>query len=122
MKGLMHEMGSRALALPTDDEAAVFVAEHADDLAPWFVTPGVEPGLPRRLASKRGLHDACVELGVPVPRALFPGSLQEVEAFADRVTFPVVAKNVDPFSRLRDRSSRQGRYPVGAEPAPRTAP
>ena len=95
-------IGRPVLALPTDDEAAVFVAEHAEALAPWFVTPAVEPTLPRRLASKRGLHDACVELGVPVPRALFPGSLQEVEAFAEAVTYPVVAKNVDPFSRLRD--------------------
>ncbi len=34
-----------------------------------------KPGSPRRLASKRGLHDACVELGVPVPRAVFPTSL-----------------------------------------------
>ncbi len=90
------------MALPTDDEAAVFVAEHADELAPWFVTPNVAPGLPRRLASKRGLHDACVELGVPVPRAVFPASLKEVESFAEQVMFPVVAKNVDPFSRLSD--------------------
>ncbi len=43
-----------------------------------------------------------MELGVPVPRAVFPTSLQEVEAFAEEVLFPVVAKNVDPFSRLSD--------------------
>jgi predicted ATP-grasp superfamily ATP-dependent carboligase len=97
-----RRLGRPVLALPTDDEAAVFVAEHTEDLAPWFVTPGVEPGLPRRLASKRGLHDACVGLGIPVPRAVFPSSLREVEAFAEQVTFPVVAKNVDPFGRLRD--------------------
>lgn len=102
ISGVARRLGRPALALPTDDEAAVFVAEHAEDLAPWFVTPGVEPGLPRRLASKRGLHDACVELGVPVPHAVFPGSLKEVQAFAEGATFPVVAKNVDPFSRLRD--------------------
>ena len=43
-------LGRPVLALPTDDEAAVFVAEHAEDLAPWLVTPGVEPGL--RLPSR----------------------------------------------------------------------
>jgi predicted ATP-grasp superfamily ATP-dependent carboligase len=95
-------LGRPVLALPTDDEAAVFVAEHAEALSPWLLTPRVEPGLPRRLASKRGLHDACVELGVPVPRAVFPTSLKEVAAFAEEVVFPVVAKNVDPFSRLSD--------------------
>lgn len=98
--GIGKQLGHPAIALPTDDEAAVFVAEHADDLSPWFITPKVPAGLSRRLASKRGLHDACVELGIPVPRAVFPSSLQEVASFAARVTFPVVAKNVDPFSRL----------------------
>ncbi len=96
------QLGHPTIVLPTDDEAAVFVAEHADVLSPWFITPAVEPGLPRRLASKRGLHDACVGLGVPVPRASFPSSLADIAAFAERASFPVVAKNVDPFDRLSD--------------------
>jgi D-aspartate ligase len=94
------QIGRPVVALPTDDEAAVFIAEHADDLAPWFITPEIEPGLSRRLASKRGLHDICVELGIPAPRAVFPASAEVVTAFAEHATFPVVAKNVDPFSRL----------------------
>jgi D-aspartate ligase len=98
--GIGKRLGRPTIALPTDDEAAVFVAEHADELSPWLIAPKVPPGLSRRLASKRGLHDVCVELGVPVPRAVFPASLEEVESFADSVTFPVVAKNVDPFGRL----------------------
>jgi D-aspartate ligase len=98
--GIGKQLGHPAIVLPTDDEAAVFIAEHADELSPWFITPKIPAGLARRLASKRGLHDACVELGVPVPRAVFPGSIDEVAAFAETVTFPVVAKNVDPFSRL----------------------
>lgn len=98
--GIGKQLEQPTIALPTDDEAAVFIAEHADELSPWFITPDVEPGLARRLASKRGLHDACVELGVPVPRALFPSSLDEVATFAAQAEFPVVAKNVDPFNRL----------------------
>ena len=38
-----------------------------------FLFPRVEPGLPRRLASKQGLHELCVEHGVPTPAAAFPG-------------------------------------------------
>lgn len=98
--GVGKQLGHPTIVLPTDDEAAVFVAEHADQLSPWFITPNVPPALARRLASKRGLHEACVELGVPVPRAEFPSSLDEVAAFAARASFPVVAKNVDPFGRL----------------------
>ncbi len=100
--GIGKQLGRPVIALPTDDEAAVFLAEHAEELAPWFIMPAVPSGLPRQLASKRGLHEMCVELGIPTPQAIFPSSLAEVAAFAERATFPVVAKNVDPFSRLRD--------------------
>jgi D-aspartate ligase len=104
--GIGKQLGRPVIALPTDEEAAVFVAEHADELSPWFITPEINPSLPRRLASKRGLHDTCVELGVPTPRAVFPTLLADVLAFAERATFPVVAKNIDPFNRLRGPAVR----------------
>jgi D-aspartate ligase len=94
------ELDQPTVALPTDDEAAVFLAEHADVLAPWFIQPDVPPTLPRRVASKRGLHELCEGLGVPVPRAVFPTTRAAVAAFADELTFPVVAKNVEPYGRL----------------------
>jgi D-aspartate ligase len=94
------ELDQPTIALPTDDEAAVFLAEHADVLAPWFVLPDVPPTLPRRVASKRGLHQLCEGLGVPVPRAVFPTTRAAVAAFADELTFPIVAKNVEPYGRL----------------------
>ena len=51
----------------------MLIAEHADALAGSFLFPRVAPGLPRRLASKQGLHELCVEHGVPSPAAVFPG-------------------------------------------------
>lgn len=96
-----RQIGRPTVTLPTDDEAAVFVAEHAADLAPWFISPAVPADLPRRLSSKRGLHEICTELGIPTPRAVFPTSRDEVAAFAASADFPVVAKNVDPWRRLR---------------------
>jgi predicted ATP-grasp superfamily ATP-dependent carboligase len=93
--------GRPAIALPTDDEAASFVAEHADELSRWFVVPRVPPALPGRLSSKRGLHEICLEHGIPTPGAVFPASLAEVAEFARTARFPVVAKNVDPWMRLR---------------------
>jgi predicted ATP-grasp superfamily ATP-dependent carboligase len=96
-----RRIGRRAIALPTDDEAASFVAEHADELSPWFVIPRVPPTLPRHLSSKRGLHETCLELEVATPAAAFPSSVDEVAEFARTARFPVVAKNVDPWLRLR---------------------
>ena len=52
-----RRIGSPTVLIPTDEEAAVLIAEHAADLGDAFLFPRIEPTLPRRLASKRGLHD-----------------------------------------------------------------
>ena len=98
---LGRRIATPTMALPTDDEAAILVAEHAADLAPWFVSPGIDPSLARRLASKRGLFEACTEFGIPTPAASFPTTLAEVDAFAATSTFPVIVKNLAAFDRLR---------------------
>ncbi|MET7426493.1 hypothetical protein [Dactylosporangium sp. NPDC005555] len=85
----------------TDDEAAVLLAEHAAALAEYFLLPRVTPTLPRQVASKRGLFDLCMAHDVPTPRTLFPTCRDDLRALADELTFPVVAKNVAPWTRLR---------------------
>jgi predicted ATP-grasp superfamily ATP-dependent carboligase len=97
-------IGGGVLAIPTDDEAAVFLAEHREVLGDWFVYPKVTPDLPRRLASKRGLYDICLAFGIPTPYAFFPQSLDDVADYAARAVFPIVVKNIDPFVRLRRRA------------------
>ncbi|MEC4020033.1 carboxylate--amine ligase [Streptomyces sp. H27-D2] len=94
------------LLIPTDEEAAVLIAEHADTLGEHFLFPKVEPELPRRLASKQGLHELCVEHGVASPAAAFPGSYEELECFARSAAFPVVAKNREAFERRRTPAVR----------------
>src|SRR5215510_15258787 len=42
---------TKAVLLPTDDEAAIFTAEHAGDLRQHYYVPNVDPVLPRLLAS-----------------------------------------------------------------------
>ena len=97
-------LGGGVLAVPTDDEAAVFLAEHREVLGDWFIYPKVTPDLPRRLASKRGLYDICLEHDIPTPYAFFPQSLDDVADYAARVVFPIVVKNIDPFVRLQQRA------------------
>ncbi|WP_438828043.1 carboxylate--amine ligase [Streptomyces tropicalis] len=104
VEGLLRigrRIGRPTVLVPTDEEAAVLIAEHQDDLADAFLFPRVDPGLPRRLASKQGLHELCAEHGVPSPSAAFPQSHGDVEAFARTARFPVVAKNREAFVRRR---------------------
>ncbi len=96
-----REIGRPTVLIPTDEEAAVLIAENAGELAGPFLFPPVERGLPRRLASKQGLHELCVEHGVPSPSALFPASYEEIEKYASVATFPLVAKNREAFERRR---------------------
>ncbi|MFJ9035277.1 ATP-grasp domain-containing protein [Streptomyces sp. NPDC102406] len=93
-------IGRPAVLIPTDEEAAVLIAEHQDPLAgAGYLFPRVERELPRRLASKQGLHELCVEHGIPSPVASFPDSRAEIEEFAGKARFPVVAKNREAFTR-----------------------
>ncbi|PKV87207.1 putative ATP-grasp superfamily ATP-dependent carboligase [Streptomyces sp. TLI_146] len=102
-----RRIGRPAVLVPTDEEAAVLVAEHRKELDGYFLFPPVAPELPRRLASKRGLHELCVEHGVPSPAAAFPDSYDDVEDFARHARFPLVAKNREAFVR-RERPAVRG--------------
>jgi predicted ATP-grasp superfamily ATP-dependent carboligase len=98
------ELGTRALAIPTDDESAVLLAEHGDALREHFLYPDIDPVLPRRLASKENLHIMCSGYGIPQPEACFPRTFEDVVAFAAHARFPVVVKNVAPFARLHQKA------------------
>jgi predicted ATP-grasp superfamily ATP-dependent carboligase len=101
LMALGRRIGRRTMLIPTDEEAAVLIAEHSEELAERFLFPRVPAGLPRRLASKQGLHELCEEFGVPTPAAAFPTSQEEVAAFAASARFPVVAKNLEAYERRR---------------------
>ena len=99
-----RRIGRPTVLIPTDDEIAVLIAEHADDLRGAFLFPDVEPTLPRRLASKRGLYELCTEHGVPTPWAAFPTNSDELDRIASDATFPLVVKNLEAFERHRARA------------------
>ncbi|MFF1652190.1 ATP-grasp domain-containing protein [Streptomyces sp. NPDC058249] len=102
-----RRIGRPTVLVPTDEEAAVLIAEHEDELRDRFLFPRVDAKLPRRLASKQGLHELCVEHGIPSPAAAFPQSYEEIAAFAEKARFPVVAKNREAFVR-RSRPAVNG--------------
>lgn len=110
VEGLLRigrRIGRPTVLVPTDEEAAVLIAEHQDALAGPFLFPRVEAGLPRRLASKQGLHALCEEHGVPSPETAFPRCHDDIVEFAEKARFPVVAKNREAFLR-RSRPAVHG--------------
>ncbi|MFD8734960.1 ATP-grasp domain-containing protein [Streptomyces sp. NPDC059618] len=98
---LGRRIGTRCVAVPTDDEAAIVLAEHADRLKECFLIPPAPPGLPRLLACKASLHRICAEAGVPSPSSRAPESRDELVDAGRELGYPLVLKNLAPFSRLR---------------------
>jgi D-aspartate ligase len=92
MAVIASQLDRPAVLFPTDDVAAIFVAEQAQALRRYFVFPEQPARLPRTLANKRELHHLCEKIGVPHARATFPDSIDEVHQFLDRAKFPIVVK------------------------------
>ncbi|WP_238431744.1 ATP-grasp domain-containing protein [Streptomyces cavernae] len=120
-------IGAPCIAVPTDDEAAVLLAEHADRLTECFLLPPVPTGLPRLLAGKASLHRICADAGVPSPRSREPADRDHLVDAGREIGYPLVLKNLEPFSRLRSpavrcttrvRDEREllARFPDGALP------
>ena len=101
IRDIGQRIGQRSVMIPTDDEAAVLIAEYASELTDYFLIPQVSPDLPRQLASKWGLYELCRKHGIPTPASVRPSSRDEIAAFAAECTFPVVAKNAESWTRLR---------------------
>lgn len=96
-----RHLPGRPVLVANDDEAAVVLAEASEVLAPWFRLPPVPADLPRRLASKWGLHQLCLEHGTPTLPCWYPCEGHELFQIAAEVGFPLVVKNAVPFLRLR---------------------
>jgi len=93
-------IGRPAVLLVTDEEAAVLIAEHADELRTRFLLPDVPSDLPRRLASKWGLAEICWEQGIPAARCARPENFEELRARANEIGYPLALKNDRPWERL----------------------
>jgi D-aspartate ligase len=89
-----RKIGRKPILVPTDDVAAVFVADQAGALRKCFLFPDQPAGLARTLSNKKEMHFLCKKVGVPMPEAAFPQSVAEAAAFAKTLGFPVVMKRI----------------------------
>jgi predicted ATP-grasp superfamily ATP-dependent carboligase len=100
-----EQMGRPAILIPTDDLAAIFIAEHAGILEKWFWFPRSQPETPQKLANKKDLYFTCKTVGVPCPATVFPTSMRDVSAFIETADFPVVVKAQEPQRRPKHARS-----------------
>src|SRR5688500_7362868 len=61
MSEIGRRLGRPAILIPTSDETAQFVVDHAESLAESFLFPRNDPGMIGRLVSKRGMYELALE-------------------------------------------------------------
>jgi predicted ATP-grasp superfamily ATP-dependent carboligase len=103
---LGRSLGGRVVLIPTSDDTAELVAQHADALRPTFLFQDNRPELVRALSNKRSLHDLAIRAGIPTAETTFPQSFEEVRRFAAGASFPVMLKASDGL-RLQARTGKK---------------
>jgi predicted ATP-grasp superfamily ATP-dependent carboligase len=97
--------GLRPLLIPMDDAGAIFLAERAHELGPFFDFPEQEPDAPRRVADKSALLAQCLEYGIDCPESLLPGSSAEAGEAVAHLGLPLVGKWSRPWLLPRGQRS-----------------
>ena len=97
LEGLLaigRKLKRKAILIATSDETTEFVADHRESLREHFLFQDNPPELVRRLASKQGMFALATEHAVPTPHTVFPQRIEDVYAYAERGTFPVMLKGI----------------------------
>jgi predicted ATP-grasp superfamily ATP-dependent carboligase len=96
LQTVQRRLGAPVVLLPTTDQTALLLAEHAETLGPEFLFPRVPADLVRALVDKRRLHALARAAGMAVPRTATVRSRREAAAFLAEARLPVIAKAADP--------------------------
>lgn len=88
------EIGRRPILIQTSDVMAVFIAEHAEQLAEYFVFPQNSADLINKIISKQGMYAIANENNIPTPVTLFPENLDDVKTYCKEGIFPVMLKGI----------------------------
>lgn len=93
---LARRMRCKPVLIPGNDQWSLFVDRFRDRLSGSYLIPQPRAGSIARLYSKQGLAELCAEAGVPTPRTEFPSCLEQAQALASTMRFPLVLKAIDP--------------------------
>ena len=89
---MAERIGRQAILLPTDDRAAVFIAEHSAELRRSFRLPAQPGTSPRQLADKLELNRICRDAGIASPDVTIPASHADIVRFTQLTKFPIMVK------------------------------
>ena len=92
LAAIAAECDAQPILIPYDDESALFVDDHAEELAADFVFPVRPAGLAEALVDKRRLNELCADHGIPTPATIAPADDEEAERFLADATYPIVLK------------------------------
>lgn len=98
---LGKELGE-AVLYPVSDDEVLLVSEHRKELGEYFRFVMPDHEIVTSLVTKDGLHRVSEQHHIPAPRSYPAGSLDAVEAVADRLPYPVILKPAFSPSWLRD--------------------
>jgi predicted ATP-grasp superfamily ATP-dependent carboligase len=87
-----QKVGGRPILIPTTDDAAIWVAEHAEALESGYNFPRQDASLVRMLCDKGRMQDLARRSGVSTAQAVVPRSKADVEQFLETAVFPVMVK------------------------------
>ncbi|MDD1673715.1 MAG: hypothetical protein LUP99_04825 [Methanomicrobiales archaeon] len=89
-----QKIGTRSILIPTYDEGAIFLTDHAEELGEWYIFPHLSPQLVRALTSKKEMYLLAKKHAIPTPETYFPQSKDDLEKFLEYATFPILLKGI----------------------------
>lgn len=102
---IARRIGRRALLIPTTDDVAILVAEHAEELKEWFIFPDQRAELVRSLCSKKEMFFLAKKHGVATAETAFPQCKGDVLRYLQTARFPIMLKGIY-GERLKERAGK----------------
>ncbi len=78
--------------LPASDVYVLFVSRHRSQLSKHFHFVIPRENIVEGIVNKRVQYELAERIGVPIPRTIFPRSVSELDAMADRIQYPAFIK------------------------------
>ena len=101
-----RKAGRPCLLIAGSDRAAVFVADHASELKPWYILPEQNRTAIRSLCNKQRMTELAARYDVATPRTVsLQSNAERLESM--NMELPVMVKGIDGPARIRYRKTKR---------------
>ena len=94
LAAVARKAGRRCLLIPGTDSAAIFVADHAAALEPWYRLPAQNSALVHSLCSKTDMLDLARRFHIPTPATFSLKTRRDRLECLKKVDLPIIVKGV----------------------------